>query len=87
ALIGENQKAIESLENIGYDNLRSVDQQVLDNLYKKTNQVYKLFDKKPSLIKGIVNEMLANNKGDELLKIQEKMESKSPYVDFEVAYI
>ncbi|MGR5976002.1 hypothetical protein ACT7DE_17795 [Bacillus paranthracis] len=31
--------------------------------------------------------MLANNKGDELLKIQEKMESKSPYVDFEVAYI
>lgn len=87
ALIGENQKAIESLESIGYDNLRSVDQQVLDNLYKKTNQVYKLFDKKPSLVKGIVNEMLANNKGDELLKIQEKMESKSPYVDFEVAYI
>ncbi|AEA19233.1 MULTISPECIES: hypothetical protein [Bacillus cereus group] len=87
ALIGENQKAIESLENIGYENLRSVDQQVLDNLYKKTDQVYKLFDKKPSLVKGIVNEMLANNKGDELLKIQEKMESKSPYVDFEVAYI
>lgn len=87
ALIGEYQKAIESLENIGYDNLRSVDQQVLDNLYKKTNQLYKLFDKKPSLVKGIVNEMLANNKGDELIKIQEKMESKSPYVDFEVAYI
>ncbi|MEB6550213.1 hypothetical protein MXL46_14045 [Heyndrickxia sporothermodurans] len=87
SLLGDSTNAVSILEKIGYNNLSQDDQNVLLNIYEKSNMFYKVMDLQPSRAQLIVNELIANNKEDELVKIKDLMKTKNPYVDFEVAYL
>lgn len=87
SVMGKQDEALKEMESIGYDKLGTEDKEFLLNLYQKDNQIYKILDLDPSKGKDIVNNLIANNKGNELLEIQKKMKTHNPYVDFEVAYL
>jgi hypothetical protein len=86
SLTGSYKEAISILEGIGYNNLSAADRTILLNIYDESQQYHKIIDLEPNKAKDIVNELIANNKNDILKEVQEKMETKNPYVDFEVAY-
>jgi hypothetical protein len=86
-LLGDSKKAIEILETIGYNNLSESDQAVLLSIYEKAGEINKVIDINPKRAKELVNLLVANNQANKLVDIQKLMETKNPYVDFEVAYL
>lgn len=86
SLTGSYKEAISILEGIGYNHLSAADRTILLNIYDESQQYHKIIDLEPDKAKDIVNELIANNKNEILKDVQQKMETKNPYVDFEVAY-
>lgn len=86
SMLGDNKKASQILENIGYGNLSKSDQEIMLSILEKNGELEKVFDLAPSKVKNIVNEMLAKQEEHKLISIQKKMKTSNPYVDFEVAY-
>lgn len=86
-LTGNSKKAIEILESIGFKNLSENDRNILLNIYEDSGQINKVIDLKPERAKELVNTLVARDETGKLIGIQKAMQTKNPYVDFEVAYL
>nr|WP_173026418.1 hypothetical protein [Aeromonas sp. Ne-1]AKO69704.1 hypothetical protein [Aeromonas sp. Ne-1] len=80
-------KAIKILEHVGYDNLSETDKTIMLNIYQGAEKLSKVIDLDPSRAIAITNELIADGKESEIIKIQKEMKTKNPYIDFEVAFL
>lgn len=87
SLMDKPKEAVFILEGIGYDKLSNEDRTILMNLYKKSKQYYKIIDLKPNQAEEVINELIANNREQDMINIKEHMKTSNVYVDFEVAYL
>jgi hypothetical protein len=85
ALTGNEQEALDQLERYGYDNLSKKDQKVMLSLYKETGQSEKAIKLKPKYAEEVVNDLINNQKYDDLRTLQSKIDN--PVVNYEVAYL
>ncbi|MEK4384185.1 hypothetical protein NSS70_20505 [Aeribacillus sp. FSL K6-2848] len=85
ALTGNEQEALDQLERYGYDNLSKKDQKVMLSLYKETGQSEKAIKLKPEYAEEVVNDLISNQKYDDLRTLQSKIDN--PVVNYEVAFL
>ncbi|GAB6892128.1 hypothetical protein [Geobacillus stearothermophilus] len=85
AITGDKQKALDQLERLGFDNLSKKDQKVMLSLYEETGQPEKAIKLKPEYAEKVVNDLVSNQKYDDLRTLQSKIDN--PVVNYEVAYL
>lgn len=85
--IGSNDQAIKVLESIGYNNLPTPDQKIMLDIYTKIGSYEKAITLNPMMAESIVNNLIAENKTESIIQIQDNLEESNPYVDFEVAHL
>ncbi|ABO68786.1 Hypothetical protein GTNG_3453 (plasmid) [Geobacillus thermodenitrificans NG80-2] len=85
AITGDKQKALDQLERLGFDNLSKKDQKVMLSLYEETGQPEKAIKLKPEYAEKVVNDLVSNQKYDDLRTLQSKVDN--PVVNYEVAYL
>jgi hypothetical protein len=85
-IIGNIEEALEQLERYGYDNLSEEDKSVMLTLYQKTSQSEKAIKLEPTYAETVVNDLIADEKLDELKALKEKV-NNHPLINYEVAYI
>lgn len=87
AMLGDSQKALSVLEEIGFSNLSETDQKIMLSVYEKDGNFVKVIELNPDYAEWIVNNLIAEDKIDKLKEIHEQLETDNPYVSFEIAYI